>query len=138
MANGGQKINYLYTMKIIPIALLVPQMPPVNLEFMVIEKGEVKTASNGRTFTVVKIADKSGCCQLTIWNEFANFVQIGDICRLADGGVQVYKGQLSVVCGKNSTIMKFGEFFFPITEYPDVSEFKEEYRQYGKDSINNS
>uniref|UniRef100_A0A0K0FHI7 SOSS complex subunit B homolog (inferred by orthology to a D. melanogaster protein) n=2 Tax=Strongyloides TaxID=6247 RepID=A0A0K0FHI7_STRVS len=136
MVNGENKVGHLYSMKIIPIAGLVPQMPPVNLEFMVIEKGDIQTASNRRIFVVVKVADKSGSCQLTIWNEFAEFVRVGDICRLADGIVQVYKGKLSVVCGKNSAIMKFGEFFFHISETPDVSAYREEYRQYGKEIMN--
>ncbi|CEF64604.1 SOSS complex subunit B homolog [Strongyloides ratti] len=136
MVNGDNKVASLHSMKIIPIASLVPQMPAVNLEFMVLEKGEIQTAANRRIFVVVKIADKTGSCQLTIWNEFAEFVRIGDICRLADGIVQVYKGKLGVVCGKNSKIMKFGEFFLNISEVPDVSTYKEEYRQYGKEISN--
>lgn len=73
---------------------------------------------------------------MTIWNEFAEFVRIGDVCRLADGLVQVYKGKLSVTCGKNSTIMKVGEFFLVISEHPDISVYREDYRQYGKEIAN--
>ncbi|MFH4977353.1 hypothetical protein AB6A40_004062 [Gnathostoma spinigerum] len=109
------------------IAQLTPGMKNVNVNFIVIEMGHSRRTPQGLDVRTIRVADHSGSVNMGIWNEVGEFLQCGDICRLRNGYTTVYKGCLSLSCGKLGELQKTGEFFLAFSDVPNMSEFNAEY-----------
>jgi len=111
------------------IAHVVPGMKNVNVNFIVLEIGVPRVTNQGYNVRTVKVADPTGSINMGIWNELGEFLCPGDIYRLRNGFTNVYKGCLTLSCGKMGELHKTGEFFMAYVEMPNMSEFSAELAQ---------
>lgn len=50
--------------------------------------GRPNTTKDGHEVRTLKIADKTGSINVSVWDEPGNFIQPGDICKLTKGWVK--------------------------------------------------
>ncbi|CAD5227125.1 unnamed protein product [Bursaphelenchus xylophilus] len=112
---------------ITPIADLKPGVKNLNCSFIILEKSQSRMAANGHSHCQFKVADESASINLTVWDQAAEYLQPGDVCSLKSGSTSVYKGSMSLNCGKNSEVLKVGRIVHPISLQPDMSLYNEEY-----------
>ena len=78
-------------------------------EVEVAEVGEVrqfeKFGKSGRVCNL-KITDKSGSAEVTLWNDEVEKFQVGDKLKITDGWVKEWNGKVQVSSGKNGKIEK--------------------------------
>lgn len=100
-----------------------PQMTHFNLHSIVLQvaPGSYKT-KEGNQVRTCRIADKSGSINLSVWGDYCNLVQAGDILLLTKCYSVVFKNHLTVYIGKAGLMRKMGEFCFIFNETPDLSE----------------
>ncbi len=75
----------------------------------------------------VKVADKTGAINLSLWDEPGKLVQSGDIVRMTRGYLNVWKGCLTLYVGKGGDFHKMGDFCLIFSEQPFLSEYSAEY-----------
>ena len=54
------------------------------------EIGKPTTTKDGHTIRRVKVADKTGSIDLSVWDEYGAAMQAGDICKIIKGIFQMY------------------------------------------------
>ncbi len=80
-----------------------------KLELMgqITEIGEPRTfnkfGKDGKVANAV-LKDESGSVKLTLWNEQADQVKVGDTIKISNGWSDEYKGELQVSTGKFGTL----------------------------------
>ena len=82
---------------------LQPRQGKIEIKAEIIEKGEIKTFDKfGKEGKVcnAKIKDETGEVTLTLWNEQAEQVNIGDIVKISNGYVSEFKGEMQLSTGK--------------------------------------
>ncbi|XP_029596746.1 SOSS complex subunit B2-like isoform X2 [Salmo trutta] len=62
----------------------------LNVIFIVLEMGRVTKTKDGHEVRSCKVADKSGCITLSVWDEVGGLIQPGDILRLTRGFCMVF------------------------------------------------
>ena len=70
----------------------------------------------------VKVADRSGMINLTVWNEPGKVLQQGDIIRLTKGYTSMFKNCMTIYTTKYGEFVKIGDFCMIFTETPNMSE----------------
>jgi ssDNA-binding replication factor A large subunit len=80
-------------------------MKRVSVEAKVVEKGdarEVRSKFKDETYRIVDavIADETGSIKLTLWNEQADQVNVGDNIKIENGYVTSFKGEIQLNVGK--------------------------------------
>lgn len=65
--------------------------------FHIIFLGPIKKVNHENQNCNAKVADESGCINLCLWNEAAEYFSPGDVCCLKQGSTSVHKGQMSLV-----------------------------------------
>jgi replication factor A1 len=86
---------------------LQPRQGKIELQAKVIDKGETKTFDKfGKQGKVcnAKIKDETGEMVLSLWNEQAEQVNVGDIVRISNGYVSEFKGEMQLSTGKFGTL----------------------------------
>lgn len=101
---------------------LRPGLKNLNVIFIVLDIGKANKTKDGHDVRTVKVADKSGSVNVSIWDEAGDVLQTGDICRLSKGYSAVWKGSLTLYTGKGGDIHKIGEFCLTFSEEPNMSE----------------
>jgi ssDNA-binding replication factor A large subunit len=71
--------------------------------------GKPNRTKDGHEVRSCKVADKTGCVNISIWDEVGDLLQPGDICRLTKGYTNIWKNSLTLYTGKGGTIVKIGE-----------------------------
>ncbi|XP_064646527.1 SOSS complex subunit B2-like [Lineus longissimus] len=104
-----------------------PGQKALNVLFIVLEIGKPTRTKDNHDVRSCKIADKTGCINISIWDEVGGLVQTGDICRLIKGYSSIWKGCLTLYTGKGGDIQKVGEFCMTFSEVPNMSEPNPEY-----------
>ncbi|XP_022320236.1 SOSS complex subunit B2-like [Crassostrea virginica] len=104
-----------------------PGQKNINIMFIVLEIGTPTRTRDGHDVRSVKVADKTGSINISIWDETGDLLQTGDICRLTKGYSNVWKSCLTLYTGKSGEVIKVGEFCMQFTEAPNMSEPKPEY-----------
>lgn len=110
--NGGR---FLY------IKDLEPNQKAVNLHVIVLEVTRPNTTKDGNEVRTVRIADKTGSINLSVWNEHGSVLRDGDILRLNGCFTQVWKNSLQVKISNKGQIIKCGEFMMTFNESLDMS-----------------
>lgn len=91
---------------------LKPKISGVNVEFDVIEKGDVrefnKFGRSGRVCTAV-VKDESGQVKLTLWNEDVDKINVGDRVKLTEGYVSEYQGEMQLTTGRSGKLEIIGK-----------------------------
>jgi replication factor A1 len=89
------------------ISELKPKTGSINIEFEIIEKGEIrefnKFGKSGRVCNAVA-QDNSGKVKLTHWNEDVDKVNVGDKVKLTEGYVGEYQGELQLSTGRGGKL----------------------------------
>jgi len=107
-------------------------MKNLNVSFIVLDLiGKPSTTKDGHEVRTLKVADKTGSINASVWDEPGALLQPGDICRLVKGYASVFKGCLTLYTGKGGAINKMGDFCMVFSEQPNMSEFSPEYVQGG-------
>ena len=82
----------------------------------------------------VKVADKTGMVNLTVWNEPGKVIQLGDIIRMSRGYTNMFKNCLTLHTNRNGEFVKIGDFCMTFIETPNMSEPNPELQaQYDKE-----
>ncbi|CAC5384037.1 SOSS complex subunit B1,SOSS complex subunit B homolog,SOSS complex subunit B1-B,SOSS complex subunit B1-A,SOSS complex subunit B2 [Mytilus coruscus] len=105
-----------------PIKEVRPSQKNINVMFIVLEIGKPTRTKDGHDVRSVKVADKSGSINISIWDEAGDLLQTGDICKLTKGYSNVWKNCLTLYTGKIGEITKIGEFCLQFSEQPNMSE----------------
>ena len=101
-----------------PIRALKPGIKDLTMMFIVVEvKNSIKT-KDGREVRTVRVADRSGSVNMSLWDDLGKLIQSGDIIRMTKGYCNVWKNCLTLNCSKISEFIKVGEFCFIFSEQP--------------------
>ena len=113
---------------------LHPQAKNLQMKLIVLQvSGSYKT-KDGNEVRSCKVADKTGCINLSLWGECGNYVQPGDILSLSRSYAVLFKNSLTLYVGKHGSMNKVGEFCMTFSEMPDLSEPNPEWIQQHQDN----
>ncbi|XP_071523863.1 SOSS complex subunit B1 isoform X3 [Panulirus ornatus] len=111
-------MDFLYT----PIRDLKPGMKNLRLVFIVLEIGRPNVTKENHEVRSVKVADRTGSINISLWDEPGQLLQPGDIVNLTKGYVSVFKNCLTLYVGKGGDLQKVNEFCMQFSEQPNMSE----------------
>ncbi len=94
---------------------------------MLSQVGRPNLTKDGREVRTVKVADKTGSINLSLWDEPGKLVQSGDIVRMTRAYLNVWKGCLTLYLGKGGELARVGDFCLVFAEQPFLSEYSAEY-----------
>ncbi|KAJ8003899.1 hypothetical protein DPEC_G00153180 [Dallia pectoralis] len=94
----------------------------INVIFIVLEIGRATKTKDGHEVRSCKVADKTGCITLSVWDEVGGLIQTGDIIRLTRGYASLWKDCLTLYTGRGGDLQKIGEFCMLFSEVPNFSE----------------
>lgn len=89
----------------------------------------------------VKVADASGCMNMSVWNLMARLISVGDILRISRAYVAhenhiffrnttVRSGCLTLNVGRNGELIKTGEFCMLFSDAVDFSTYNESWEKF--------
>uniref|UniRef100_A0A1L8DFA8 Putative solute carrier family 35 member c2-like protein n=1 Tax=Nyssomyia neivai TaxID=330878 RepID=A0A1L8DFA8_9DIPT len=99
-----------------------PGLKNINVMFIVLEVGATTVTKENREVRTFKIADPTGCINLSIWGDPGKHLIPGDIVRLTKGYASVWRQCLTLYSGKNGDIHKVGDFCLTFNEQLNMSE----------------
>jgi ssDNA-binding replication factor A large subunit len=105
---------------------LEPNQKNVNLQVIVLDIAKPTQTKDGHEVRTVRIADKSGSINLSVWNDYGSVLREGDILRLNGCFTQIWKNSLQVKVGGKGQIIKCGDFMMIFSELPDMSVLSSE------------
>ena len=105
---------------------LEPNQKSVNLLVIVLEIGKPNQTKDGHEIRNVRVADKTGSINLSVWNEYGAVLREGDILRLNGCFTQIWKNSLQIKIGNKGQIIKCGDFMMLFSETPDMSVLSNE------------
>jgi len=108
---------------------LKPGMNALNLSFIVLDIGRPNTTKENQEVRTVKVADRSGMVNLSVWNELGKALASGDIIRMSRGYTGMFKNCLTVYTTRAGDFHKIGEFCMIFTETPYMSDSNPEMAQ---------
>ncbi|XP_034254322.1 SOSS complex subunit B1-B [Thrips palmi] len=94
----------------------------LNMTLIVLEVGPPTTTKENREVRSCKVADPTGCVNISVWDEPGQYVQPGDIIRLTKGYASMWRSCLTLYCSKAGDIQKIGEYCMLFSEQPNMSE----------------
>ena len=100
---------------------LEPNQKLVNLHVIVLDVTKPNTTKDGHEVRTVRISDKTGSINLSVWNEHGSVLREGDILRLNGCFTQIWKNCLQVKISNKGQIIKCGDFMMIFNETPDMS-----------------
>jgi ssDNA-binding replication factor A large subunit len=89
---------------------LKPNLKNISLQVIVLDIQKPIQTKDGHEIRTVRIADRSGSVNISIWNECGALLKEGDILRLNNCFTQIWKNQLQLKVSAKGSIMKCGEF----------------------------
>ncbi|XP_028393272.1 SOSS complex subunit B1-B-like [Dendronephthya gigantea] len=115
--------------KFININEIRPGAKNVNAVFIVLSIGKPTKTKDGHEVRSCRVADKSGCINLSVWDDYGTLMQSGDIIRLHKGYASIFKGSLTMYMSKYGSIEKIGDFCMVFSEQPNMSDPNAEFLQ---------
>ncbi|CAF0975143.1 unnamed protein product [Brachionus calyciflorus] len=109
------------TSRFVMIRDLEPNQKNINLHAIVLEVAKPTQTKDGHEVRTVKIADKTGSINLSVWNDYGAVLREGDILRLNGCFTHIWKNSLQVKIGNKGQIIKQGDFMMVFSENPDMS-----------------
>ena len=119
--NNGSNGNNGNNGRFLMIKDLEPNQKSISLYVIVIEVAKPTQTKDGHEIRTVRIADKSGSINLSVWNDHGAVLREGDILKLNGCFTQIWKNSLQVKIGNKGQIIKCGEFMMIFNETPDMS-----------------
>ena len=105
---------------------LEPNQKSVNLCVIVLDIGKPNQTKDGHEIRNVRVADRTGSINLSVWNEYGAVLREGDILRLNGCFTQIWKNSLQIKIGNKGQILKIGDFMMAFSETPDMSVLSNE------------
>eukprot|EP00457_Paulinella_chromatophora_P016610 gb/GEZN01017452.1/.p1 GENE.gb/GEZN01017452.1/~~gb/GEZN01017452.1/.p1 ORF type:complete len:159 (-),score=21.02 gb/GEZN01017452.1/:223-699(-) len=124
--SDGKRRTMHYTIKKIDagtqkVKQLRPNMQAISCTFILIDKEKpVHVPRKNRWVSRALVADETGSIRLSLWNEFIDAFQPGDIINLHNGCTQVYQNQMMLYVGKGK-LQRIDEFCMLFSEKPNMS-----------------
>lgn len=106
---------------------LEPNQKSINLHVIVLEVTRPNTTKDGNEVRTVRIADKTGSINLSVWNEHGSVLRDGDILRLNGCFTQIWKNSLQVKISNKGQIIKCGDFMMVFNETLDMSILSQDF-----------
>ncbi|XP_076440290.1 SOSS complex subunit B1-A-like [Babylonia areolata] len=122
MAVGGKTDNKMGDTNWTFLKDIQPGMKNLYVNFIVLEISQPTRTKDGHYVRTVKVADKTGSMNMSVWDQVGDAVQPGDICKLLKGYASLWKNALTLYTGKSGEIWKWGEFTYVFNEIPNFSE----------------
>lgn len=104
-----------------------PGQKNLTVIFIVLEIGKPTVTKDGHSVRTVKVADRTGAVNMSVWDDVGDQLQTGDICRITKGYGSIWKGCLTLYSAKGGDVHKIGEFCMVFSEVPFMSELNPEY-----------
>lgn len=104
-----------------------PGQKNLTLMFIVLEIGKPTLTKDGHSVRTVKVADRTGSINMSVWDDIGDQLQTGDICRITKGYGSIWKGCLTLYSAKSGDVHKIGEFCMVFSEVPFMSELNPEF-----------
>lgn len=101
---------------------LRPGMKNLQIIFIVLDIEKPTKTKDGHEVRSCKVADKTGCINMSLWDELGEIVQSGDIIRLTKGYSSMYRNHLTLYSGQAGKLQKVGEYCMIFSETPNLSE----------------
>ncbi|KAM3184002.1 hypothetical protein ACTXT7_009246 [Hymenolepis weldensis] len=89
---------------------LKPNMKFVNTSVIVIDVDKIIQTKEGSMVRTVKVADHTGCINMSVWNLMARLISVGDLLKVSRANTSVRNGSLTLNVGRNGEVVKTGEF----------------------------
>ncbi|VDO04787.1 unnamed protein product [Rodentolepis nana] len=100
---------------------LRPNMKFINANVIVIDIDKIIQTKEGSMVRTVKVADHTGCINMSVWNIFARLISVGDILKVSRANTSVRNGSLTLNVGRNGEVVKTGEFTMVFSDAIDFS-----------------
>lgn len=109
------------TPRFVMIRDLEPNLKNISLHAIVLDVAKPTQTKDGHEVRTVRIADKTGSINLSVWNDYGAVLREGDIVRLNGCFTHIWKNSLQVKIGNKGQIIKQGDFMMVFSEHPDMS-----------------
>ncbi|RNA01161.1 SOSS complex subunit B2-like [Brachionus plicatilis] len=109
------------SLRFVMIRELEPNLKNINLQVIVLDVAKPTQTKDGHEVRTVRIADKTGSINLSVWNDYGAVLREGDIVRLNGCFTHIWKNSLQVKIGNKGQIIKQGDFMMVFSEQPDMS-----------------
>jgi replication factor A1 len=89
----------------VKVGELTPNSKAVNVTVKVVSKGEVRSTTSGRDYSMHKVAeavvgDETGCINLNLWDDNIEKVNEGEILSIKNGYVNLFRGFMRLNIGR--------------------------------------
>lgn len=99
-----------------------PGQKNVNVTFIVLEVSHPTVTKENREVRTVKVADPTGCINVSIWDEAGQLLVPGDIVRMTKGYLSIWRNCLTLYLSKGGDLQKINEFCMVFNEQLNMSE----------------
>lgn len=99
-----------------------PGLKNLNVVFIILEVGHPTITKENREVRSCKVADATGCINVSIWDEPGQHLLPGDIVKLTRGYAAFFRDSLTLYTGKTGDLQKVGEFCMVFNEQLNMSE----------------
>jgi len=121
----------------VKVSDLSPRSRRVNLKVKVIEKGDVREVTSSRDGSSHRVAeatvgDETGTILMTLWDKHIDDISVGDILKISNGYVSLFRGTMRLNVGRYGTFEKIDEEDFEVNEENNMSlkEFSQPRRRF--------
>jgi replication factor A1 len=103
----------------VKVGELTPNSKAVNVTVKVVSKGEVRSTTSGRDYSEHKVlealvGDETGCIYLNLWDDNIEKVKEGDILKIKNGYVNLFRGNMRLNIGRYGS--------FEVVTEPQIAE----------------
>jgi len=89
----------------VKVGELTPNSRAVNVTAKVVSKGEVRSTTSGRDYSAHRVVDalvgdETGCVYLNLWDDNIDKVKEGDILKIKNGYVNLFRGNIRLNIGR--------------------------------------
>jgi len=98
----------------VKVSDLSPRSRRVNLKVKVIGKGDVREVTSSRDGSSHRVAeatvgDETGTILMTLWDKHIDEISVGDILKISNGYVSLFRGTMRLNVGRYGTFEKVEE-----------------------------
>ena len=111
--QNQQQLTYVKDLK--------PNLKNINLQVIVLDINKPTQTKDGHEVRTVRVADKTGSINLSVWNNYGSLLKEGDILRLSGCFTQIWKASLQLKVSAKGSLVKFSDFMMVFNEQPDMS-----------------
>jgi len=110
----------------VKVSDLSPRSRRVNLKVKVIEKSDIREVTSSRDGSSHRVAeatvgDETGTILMTLWDKHIDDISVGDILKISNGYVSLFRGTMRLNVGRYGTFEKVDEEDFEVNEENNMS-----------------